>query len=58
MDTEHEQVMCACGSLMPAGRLEIPRLEGKCSECVVYPRREALRIERERRVAAFGEGRC
>lgn len=52
---------CECGNMMDARRC-LPRLlpttHGRCSDCNVLPRKEALAIERARRVAAFGEGRC
>jgi hypothetical protein len=50
-----------CGDPMSVRRLNERALDitkGKCSECVAYPRRHAIEVERERRVAAFGEGRC
>jgi hypothetical protein len=50
-----------CGDPMNSKRLDERALEitnGRCSECVAYPRRHAEQVERERRVAAFGEGRC
>ena len=50
-----------CRDRMPVARMD-PRVlgitQGRCSECVAYPRRHAMQVERERRVAAFGEGRC
>lgn len=57
-----ELVACTgCGDLMNARRLDpdlVPITKGVCSECVCAPIREAKRVEREMRVAAFGEGRC
>lgn len=50
-----------CGDPMPDARLAeraLPITKGICSECVSYPRRLAAQVERERAVAAFGEGRC
>lgn len=50
-----------CGDAMDVRRLEaraLPTTKGLCSECVMHPVREARRVEREMRVAAFGEGRC
>lgn len=50
-----------CGDPMDEKRLDERALaitQGKCSECIAYPRRHAIEVERERRVAAFGEGRC
>jgi hypothetical protein len=50
-----------CGDPMNEKRLDERALtitQGKCSECVAYPRRHTEQVERERRVAAFGEGRC
>lgn len=57
-----DDIQCPeCGDNMDPRRA-LPRAvsitRACCSECVAFPRREALRIERERRVAAFGEGRC
>jgi hypothetical protein len=51
----------ACGDPMSTKRLAEEVLaitKGMCSECVAYPRRHTIEVERERRVAAFGEGRC
>ena len=57
-----DMVECpACGDPMSEKRLDERALEitqGICSECVAYPRRHTEQVERERRVAAFGEGRC
>lgn len=50
-----------CGDPMSTKRLEERALaitQGRCSECVAYPRRHTEQVERDRRVAAFGEGRC
>lgn len=62
MDPAPELVCCpGCFDDMPVARLDERVLnitQGKCSECVSYPRRHAMQVERERRVAAFGEGRC
>lgn len=58
MDTVH----CpGCGAQMDERRAQ-PDLawltQGVCSTCVTEPVATAKKIERERRVAAFGEGRC
>lgn len=61
MDDEIFRVRCTCGDMMDARRLEernLPLTQGVCSECVLTPVRRAKKVERERRVAAFGEGRC
>jgi hypothetical protein len=59
---EPDMVPCPeCGDPMGVKRLDERVLEitnGRCSECVAYPRRHAEQVERDRRVAAFGEGRC
>lgn len=57
-----ETVQCPeCGDDMLAARAQpgvLSITRAVCSECNVFPARERERIERERRVAAFGEGRC
>lgn len=50
-----------CGDMMDARR-SAPEVEwmtnGVCSPCVTEPRNRTVRIERERREAAFGKDRC
>lgn len=50
-----------CGDMMDARRADPDvhwSTHGVCSLCVTEPINRTVRIERERRVAAFGEGRC
>jgi len=62
MDPHADTMECPeCRDRMSVKRVDPRALaitQGKCSECVAYPRRHAMAVERERRVAAFGEGRC